>query len=180
MDPEEKRLKWKDLIPTSEPKVPIVIIADPTRMKGKQASQRYTFTFQTSFLTAKAYEYLLAYKAIIKPKPEDYLFSPNFKSGRFENSDSFWEIFVCICQATWGTIGDKKATKQYTPNSFRHFVTTAYTQANLEEGDILMLTGHARKDITKFYVTIDPKNPMQSPKVQDLLKKFIMTLPYLF
>jgi hypothetical protein len=168
-------LKWCDLKPTNNNKVPIVIVVDPTRMKGKGVSQRYTFTYQTSFLHAKAYDYLMKYKAMIKPKDDDAIFAkyPHRQIIISMSPMGFWQAFSDISDAVW------QGKKRYACNSFRHFVSNAYTFAGLQDIDILMLTGHAVTSILKFYVNVNPNNPIQHPKIQDLLKKYETAIPYL-
>jgi integrase len=168
-------LKWEDLKSTGLKNAPIVIVVDPRRMKGKMASQRYTFTYQTSFIHEKANSILEEYKAKINPSLGEPLFRryPDTKATGRLDPMSMWEIFRDVSFACW------KGKKRYTPNSFRHFVSNAYTFANIPDNDILLLTGHALPNILKFYVNVDPNNPIQHPKIVDLLKKFITAISYL-
>lgn len=168
-------LKWLDLKPTNNDKIPIVIVVAPDRMKGRGASQRYTFTYQTSFLHEKAYGYLMNYKAMIKPKDDDALFAkyPETQKMKSLSPMGLWQVFDDVSTALWN--GQKK----YACNSFRHFVNNAYVFAEIVEIDRLSLTGHASTNIEKFYVRVDPNNPIQDPKIQDLMRKFESALAFL-
>jgi hypothetical protein len=176
-------MMWKDLIETKNLDAPIVFVIDPSRMKGKGASQKYVFTYQTAFLHKKAYDALTDYRNALQPQPQST--EPIFKEivERFTNRpnpiierlspNGFWQVFEAISLRTWGK------SKRLSGNNFRHFLDTAFTIANIPFDDRYMLTGHAFKGIEKNYVGVDPSNPLADQKQQDLLRKFITAIPYI-
>jgi len=172
-------LTWGDLQETGDPMVPIKIVVESARLKGK-GKGRYRGLKQISFLHAFAYKQILAYKKeLVRMMSKKY---PNFQITKntplfisYKNGNGqvtpllgagIGDIFERGSLNAWGNLEEKR----FSPHDMRDFVDNALKRARVVEVDRAPMLGHRIKGVEKHY---------QDPDHKDLLESFKRAIPYL-
>lgn len=172
-------LTWGDLQETGDSEIPIKLVIESARLKGK-GKGRYRGLEQISFLHAFAYKQLLAYKKeLMRKMPKKY---PDFQITKntplfisYKNGNGhvtpllgagIGDIFEQASLNTWGNLEEKR----FSPHDMRDFVDNALKKARVVEVDRAPMLGHRIKGVEKHY---------QDPDHKDLLDSFKRAIPFL-
>ncbi|HLN90116.1 MAG TPA: site-specific integrase [Candidatus Binatia bacterium] len=177
------QLKWNDLKPTGNDKVPYMLEIESARLKGAGVG-KYKGLKQITFLHKMAYEKLIAYREEAQLEKMDKKGSI-LKKGYPLNPDSplfiaYWNkgvtqaiaikaingFFDDLSLRAWGDLEKKR----FSPHDFREFFQSALENANVPANMISPIMAHKVKGVDQSYSSHDFK---------ELLIKYETALPYL-
>lgn len=172
------KLTWNDLQPTNDKEIPIKIVIESARLKGK-GKGRYRGLKQISFLHWFAYQKLMAYKKellreLAKENKEFSEDMPLFVSYRRNHQNKFTalstqrirDIFENASLSAWGNLEEKR----FSPHNMRDFVNTALINAGIVGEPKSCVLGHKIRGVDKHYTDVGQLK---------LLEKLKKALPYM-
>jgi integrase len=172
------KLNWSDLQPTEDKDIPIKIVVESARLKGK-GKGRYRGLKQISFLHWFAYQKLMSYKKELQRELEKEgealsedmaLFVSYRKNGKDKFSalskQRLRDIFEDASLSAWGNLEEKR----FSPHNLRDFVNTALINAGVVGEPKSCILGHKIKGVDKHYTDVGQLR---------LLEKLKKAIPYL-
>jgi len=165
-------LKWDDLKPTENPKVPFMLEIESKRLKGAGIG-KYKGLKQITFLHKFAYEKLMTYKQEAHKKgydlkPDSPLFIAYWAKGKV-NAITIKGINNLFDDFSLDAFGDLEK-KRFSPHDLREFFQSALENAGVQANMISPIMAHKVKGVDAHYSSHDFK---------ELLTKYESALPWL-
>ena len=177
------QLKWRDLKPTENEKVPYCLEIESARLKGSGIG-KYKGLKQITFVHKMAYEKLMSYKQEAQLEKKDrkgnitkkgYVLTPDspifikyWNKGETEpiTIKGISGFFDDLSLAAWGNLEKKR----FSPHDLREFFQSALESANIQANMISPIMAHKVKGTDQHYSNHDCK---------ELLVKYETALQYL-
>jgi integrase len=165
------QLKWSDLKPTNNPKVPFMIEVDSKRLKGAGIG-KYRGLTQITFVHNYANEKLQLYRKEAEKKgykltDDSPIFIAYYAEGKNRPliEKSMNQLFENLSFDAWRDL----EVKRFSPHDLREFLQSALDE-KLTENFIAPIMAHKISGIAQSY---------SSHNAQELLVKYELCLPYL-